>query len=191
MKRGEFYLCLDFLDKNHAELEKMNRQKRGRPFAYADSFIHFTAFLLVAFSLEYRQTEGVLRALSKHIPKLDSADYTTLWRRSTKLSFSIPKAMKDPSRVVIVDGTGIKTTNRGDWRSVFYERRKNWLKVNITIDENTGELLGIDIAPGPQHDSKSFEKIVQDVPMSVLKGDGAFGKKAYSCQDNGINLSSK
>ncbi|KYC50104.1 MAG: Transposase DDE domain protein [Candidatus Methanofastidiosum methylothiophilum] len=60
---------------------------------------------------------------------------------------------------------------------MFYERRKNWLKVNIAIDENTGELLGIDIAPGPQHDSKSFEKIVQDVPMSVLKGDGAFDKK--------------
>lgn len=188
VKRGEFYLSLDFLDKNHAELEKMNYNKRGRPFAYADSFIRFTAFLRVAFSLEYRQTEGVLRALSKYIPQIDCADYTTLWRRSTKLTFSLPEAIKDPSRVVIVDGTGIKTTNRGDWRSVFYERRKNWLKVNIAIDENTGELLGIDIAPGPQHDSKSFEKIVQDVPMSVLKGDGAFDKKSIFnyCRDNGI-----
>lgn len=177
VKRGEFYLCLDFLDNNHAELLKMNKQKRGRPFAYADSFIHFTAFLRVAFSLEYMQTEGVLRALSKHIPKIDCADYTTLWRRSTKLTLSIPKAAKDPNRVVIVDGTGIKTTNRGDWRSVFYERRKNWLKVNIAIDENTGDLLGIDIAEGPQHDSKSFENVVGGVPMSVLKGDGAFDKK--------------
>ena len=155
----------------------MNRQKRGRSFAYADSFIRFTAFLRVAFSLEYRQTEGVLRVLSKHIPKIDSADYTTLWRCSTKLTLSIPKAVNNPNRVVIVDGTGIKTTNRGDWRSVFYERRKNWLKVNIAIDENTGELLGIDIAPSLQHDSKSFENVVCGVPMSVLKGDGAFDKK--------------
>lgn len=178
VKRGEFYLCLDFLDKNHAELEKMNSNKRGRPFAYADSFIRFTAFLRAAFSLEYRQTEGVLRALSKYVPQIECADYTTLWRRSASLSFSMPKAMKDPGRIVIVDGTGIKTTNRGDWRSVFYERRKNWLKVNIAIDENTGELLGIDIAPGPQHDSKSFEKVVSEVPMSVLKADGAFDKKS-------------
>lgn len=87
-----------------------------------------------------------------------------------------------------MDGTGIKTTNRGDWRSVFYERKKNWLKVNIAIDENTGELLEIDIAPGPQQDRKSFEKIVQDVPMLVLKGNVAFDKKSifnYS-RDNGI-----
>jgi len=188
VKRGEFYLCLDFLDKNHAELEQMNSKKCGRPFAYADSFIRFTAFLRVAFSLEYRQTEGVLRALSKYVPQIDCADYTTLWRRSIKLNFTMPKVIKDPSRVVIVDGTGIKTTNRGDWRSVFYERRKNWLKVNIAIDENTGELLGIDIASGPQHDSKSFEKIVQDVSMSVLKGDGAFDKKSIFnyCDKNKI-----
>jgi len=188
VKRGEFYLCLDFLGDNHAELLKMNKQKLGRPFAYADSFIRFTAFLRVAFSLEYRQTEGVLRALSKHIPKLDCADYTTLWRRSTKLTLNMPESTKDPDRVVIIDGTGIKTTNRGDWRSVFYERRKNWLKVNIAIDEKTGELLGIDIAPRPQHDSKSFENVIRDVSMSVLKGDGAFDKKSIFnyCHDNGI-----
>ena len=84
------------------ELDRMNRDKRGRPYTYTDSVIKFTVFLRVAFSLEYRQTEGVLRALSKHISKLDSADYTTLWRSSPKLSFSTPKAIKDPSRVIIV-----------------------------------------------------------------------------------------
>jgi len=47
------------------ELNQMNRNKRGRPYAYTDSFIKFTAFLKTAFGLEYRQTEGVLRALSK------------------------------------------------------------------------------------------------------------------------------
>jgi len=188
VKRGEFYLCLDFLDKNHGELVKMNRQKRGRPFTYSDSFIQFTAFLRVAFSLEYRQTEGVLRALSKHIPKMESADYTTLWRRSTKLRLIIPKAAKDPKRTVIVDGTGIKTTNRSDWRSFLYKRRKTWLKVNIAIDQNTGELLGIDIAEGQKHDSKAFESIVRDVPMSTLRGDGAFDKKSIFnyCDKNNI-----
>jgi hypothetical protein len=188
VKRGEFYLCIDFLDNDHKELVKMNRQKRGRPFAYSDSFIQFTAFLRVAFSLEYRQTEGVLRALCRHISKMECADYTTLWRRSTKLKLTIPKAAKDPKRTVIVDGTGIKTTNRSDWRSFLYKRRKTWLKVNIAIDENTGELLGIDIAEGQKHDSKAFESIVGDVPMSTLRGDGAFDKKSIFnyCDKNNI-----
>ena len=85
VKRGEFYLSLDFVKNWNYHLAKMNRGKHGRPFLYPEPFIQWMAFL----QMPYRQMEGFSRKLSTFIPNLRSADYTTLFRRIQRLDLSL------------------------------------------------------------------------------------------------------
>ncbi len=90
IKRGEFYLSLDFINSWDTELERMNQGKRGRPFNYPEAFIQFAAMASIFFHLPYRQLEGFINQLSRYIPGLRSADYTTLWHRISKLDLFLP-----------------------------------------------------------------------------------------------------
>lgn len=188
VKRGEFYLNLDFLDKNQGELMKMNRNKRGRPYAYTDSFIMFTAFLKTAFGLEYRQTEGVLRALSKYVPGIRAADYTTLWVRFSRIKFELPEALDDPQRVVAFDGTGVKASNRSEWYQIISGKKRKWVKVMIAVDVRTGEILDIVVAEGASRDNALFKEKGRKIKMKAFMGDGAFDDKEIFdyCDKNNI-----
>lgn len=188
VKRGEFYLNLDFLDKNQGELLKMNRNKRGRPYAYTDSFIMFTAFLKTAFGLEYRQTEGVLRALSKYVPGIRAADYTTLWVRFSKIKFELPEALDDPQRVVAFDGTGVKASNRSEWYQIISGKKRKWVKVMIAVDVRTGEILDIVVAEGASRDNALFKEKGRKIKMKAFMGDGAFDDREIFdyCDKNNI-----
>ena len=70
VRRGEFYLSLEFLDSWDKELKKMNQGKRGRPFEYPEVFVQFSALWYTLFHLPYRQLEGALRKLLSFIPEL-------------------------------------------------------------------------------------------------------------------------
>ncbi len=70
-------------------------------------------FLLIP----YRQVEGFTRKLSLFISGLQSADYTTLFRRIKELDFSLnvdPRILSNDV-IVAVDSTGIRVTNWGEW----------------------------------------------------------------------------
>ncbi len=71
--------------------------------------------------LPYCQLEGFLRMMSIHIKKLKEVvpDFTTIWRwrvERTKINLG-PKIDPENDDIVIavVDSTGIKVTNRGEW----------------------------------------------------------------------------
>jgi hypothetical protein len=93
VKRGEMYLTFDFLDSWGSDLEKLNRGKLGRKFAYPWSFIELLMMIHVIFHLPYRQLEGFLRKLSEPIPEIKPTDYTNIWRRGTQLKLSLPETI--------------------------------------------------------------------------------------------------
>jgi len=86
VRRGEFYLSFDLLDKWDESLDTMNKGKPVRPFEYPITFIEWMARLHLCLHLPYRQMEGFVRKLSEYIPRLRSANYTTA---SAKLYFRI------------------------------------------------------------------------------------------------------
>ncbi|KYK36437.1 MAG: hypothetical protein AYK19_08635 [Theionarchaea archaeon DG-70-1] len=70
---------MNFIEYWDEELEEMNKNKRGSPFEFPQSFIEYTAFLKIVFNLPilwsptpYRQLQGVLRKLSPYITGLKS-----------------------------------------------------------------------------------------------------------------------
>ena len=78
VRRGEFYLSLDFIDQWDELLARMNAGKRGRPFKYPEPFIAWMACVHVFLQMPYRQMEGFARKLATFLPSLRAADYTTL-----------------------------------------------------------------------------------------------------------------
>jgi hypothetical protein len=187
VKRGEFYLLTDFIEYWDKELEEMNKNKRGSPFEFPQSFIDFAAFLKIVFNLPYRQLQGVVKKLATHVPGLKSADYTTLWKRIRATEFELEQleAIDESEGVIVaIDATGMKVTNRGEWMREKWKKRRGWIKVHIIVDVNTKELLGIAITNEKVVDSKEFKNLIEKAEytlngrkIALTLADGAHDNK--------------
>lgn len=68
VKRGEILFAYDFLDSWDSEIERMNENKKGKPFTFPDSFILVIGYIRYSFHLPYRQTEeGIIKATEKSL----------------------------------------------------------------------------------------------------------------------------
>jgi hypothetical protein len=177
--RGEFLFDLDYVNSWDDELVEMNARKRGAPFQFPESFIEWLAVLNQWIS--NRGLQGVTRRFQYYglIPK--EADYTTINIRVNKIdtSFELPK---EGNISVSTDGSGMKMTNRGDYKETKYGTgRKKFLKVTISADPYKRKLLDIDVCIDGEGDSEP------EIAMTHLKnlvangyeierffGDGAF-----------------
>jgi hypothetical protein len=175
VKRGEFYLTMDFIEHWDEELEEMNKNKRGSPFEFPQSFIEFAALLKITFHLTYRTLQGFLKKLSIYVPGLKSAHYTTLWSRIRATKFELEqlesKKSEDESKdvIVVVDATGMKVTNRGEWMREKWKKRRGWIKVHSGVDAETKELLGLEVTDERVSDNKEFETLIEQAEY-ILNG---------------------
>lgn len=177
VKRGWFYLSLDFVEGWDNELKAMNKRKNGRPYRYPRTFIQFCSLIYTYMHLPYRQLEGYLRALSGFVPGLKSADYTTLWERIRKEDLSIP--LPDNDIVVAVDSTGIKVTNRGDWiREKHGTKRRGWIKVHLAVDVETRKPVAFEITNETIADNEMVEPLLNGIKVKDALMDGGYDKKS-------------
>ncbi|MBU7038205.1 MAG: hypothetical protein HXS52_09740 [Theionarchaea archaeon] len=58
VRRGELCLTMDFIEYWNEELQQMNVNKRGSPFAFPQ-FIAYTALTKTVFSVSYRQLKAL------------------------------------------------------------------------------------------------------------------------------------
>lgn len=182
-------MTMDFIQHWNEELEEMNKNKRGSPFEFPQSFIEFAAFLKTVFSLPYRQLQGVLKKLSVYVPGLQSADYTTLWRRIRATEFEIEQLEAESESesedvIVAIDATGMKVTRRGDWIRKKWKVKKGWIKVHIIINVKTKELLGFVVTDERVADSKEFKNLIEQAEytlngrkIALALADGAHDNK--------------
>jgi hypothetical protein len=70
----DILLSLDFIDNYDKELERMNKNKTGRPYQITDNYTRFLAIIRYML-ISYRQLEGFTIALNRLIPKLKPVDY--------------------------------------------------------------------------------------------------------------------
>ena len=177
--RGEFLFDLDFVKSWDKELEEMNKGKRGAPFQFPESFINWLAVLDQWISA--RGLQGVTRKFQKYglIPK--EANYSTISIRINKIdtSFELPK---EGNISVSTDGSGMKMSNRGDYKETKYgDGKKKFLKVTISADPYQKKLLDIDVCIDGEGDSESEiamshleNLIVLGYRIDRFFGDGAF-----------------
>ncbi len=181
--RGEFLFDLDFVKSWNKELETMNKGKRGAPFEFPESFIEWLAVLSQWIS--NRGLQGVTRRFQMYglIPK--EADYSTISIRVNKIdtSFELPK---EGNISVSTDGTGMKMTNRGDYKETKYgDGKKKFLKVTISADPYKKKLLDIDVCVDGEGDSEP-EVAISHLEALIKMGfdiDRFFGDGSFDVHD--------
>jgi hypothetical protein len=142
--RGEFLLDLKWVNSMDKELEKMNKGKRGAPFEFPESLIRLQAVWNQWVS--YRFIEGMTRQLVAVAKLPNYNDYSTANRRVNAMDTNI----KLPTQGFVsaaCDGSGIKLDHAGEYRQNKYRgtKSKKWLRVTITANPYTKELLFCDV----------------------------------------------
>ena len=90
VRRGEILFSYDFLNIWDSELERMNKNKKGKPFEFPDSFILAIGYIRYSFHLPYRQTEGIIKATGKRLPD-SPPSYGHICKRIHKMKIDIKK----------------------------------------------------------------------------------------------------
>ena len=165
VRRGEILFAYDFLDIWDDNLDRMNKNKNGKPYSYPDSFILVIGYMRLYFHLPYRQTEGIIKATGKNLP--DHPSYSQICRRVNKLDIPSNRLDDDDDDEIIIaiDSTGIKVTSRGQWMQEKWniKKKKGYLKIHIAVDINTQEILALEVTDEKAHDGKIMEQLVEQV----------------------------
>lgn len=177
VQRGEILLAVESLSGWQEELEEINLGKNGRPFKYPHSLILFLGTLRVVFSMPYRQLEGFARRLGKLI-SIPAPDYSTLSLRLPKLELdpALGYVPREGEEVVIaIDGTGIKVTNRGEWRS---KKRKGYIKIHVGVDTKTKQVVSLEVTDERTDEGKKLKPLVRKAKRKArvkkVLGDGGY-----------------
>jgi hypothetical protein len=193
IKRGEILFSHDFLDGWGHEIERMNKNKKGKPFTFPNSFILAVGYIRYSFHLPYRQTEGIINATGKRLPS-NSPSYGHICKRINKLNVDIKIGQIDEDddyTIVSIDSTGIKITNRGQWMAEKWKmqnKKKGYLKIHVAVNAKTKEILGLEVTDEKTHDGKILKKLVNHVldssrgPNTIkirsVLADGAYDSNA-------------
>jgi len=172
VRRGEIILDFDVIDNWNYELEKMNKNKKGRKFAYQDSFIKLLGYMKAYFHLPYRQTEGVVREhVSNTLPSIP--DYSNIGRRINRLNIKISDDDKsnlhDDNLVIAIDSTGIKVTNHGEWIRYKWNVKRGYLKIHVAVNIKKKRILSLIVTSEQVHDSQVLPELIEDITIKQNK----------------------
>lgn len=165
----------------------MNKNKKGKPFVFPNSFILVIGYMRYSFHLPYRQTEGIINATGKSLP-VNPPSYGHICKRINKLNVNInDHDRKDDDYIIIAaDSTGIKVTNRGQWMDEKWNvQRKGYLKIHVAVNIKTKEILALDVTDEKVHDGKILTKMVNHVlDNSDRKIESVLADGAYDTNSN-------
>lgn len=185
VRRGEINLDSSVIDEWRDELRKANDGKNGEPYHYPESYIRLLAFIRLVFHLPYRQTQGFVTFLSKHVEGLKVPDYSTIDRRVNKLEISLDDDTLIRSNApvsIAVDASGIKVHNSGDWMRHVWKVKRGYLKIHFAVDIKTKQVVSMDVSSEKVHDGKRLKRLVNRAQESVrvkrVLGDGAYDSRA-------------
>jgi IS5 family transposase len=94
------------------------------------------------FHLPYRQTQGVVIAhASTKVPCIPN--YSTISRRVSRLDIKINERLLGNDIVIVLDSTGIKVANRGEWIRHKWHIRKGYLKIHVAVDIKNKKIISL------------------------------------------------
>ena len=184
VRRGELLLDLDFVNGWGSELEVMNRGKEGAQFCYPDSFIRLLLFMHVYLHLPYRQLEGFIKALSKHVKGLKPPDHSSISWRAGKLPVRLDTALLNSNEPIVlaVDASGIKVSNRSEWIRHKWKVKRGYLKIHIAVDVKRKKILALEVTDEKVADGRMLQPLVEEASKNgkVAKtiGDGAYDTRS-------------
>ncbi len=144
VRRGMFYLDIEWVNSWDNEIIEMNKGKVGAQYQFPESLIKLQAVWLQLVDL--RGVEGITRKVVEmgHIPKYN--DFSTISRRVNAMSTNLE--LPDCKEIhVSTDLSGMKMNMSGEYfHSMYGKVRKKFIKVTISADPFTKDLLALDVS---------------------------------------------
>ena len=108
-------------------------------------------------------------------------DHTTLSRRSQtlkELQEQLKKVQKKESIHILIDSTGLKIYGAGEWEEAKHGKgkRKGWMKLHLSIDENSKEIEASTLTDHLTSDASQVRPLLDKVDAEIgdVKADGAY-----------------
>lgn len=160
--------------------------RRGASQLYSDTAIATVATLKSVFHLAGRQAQGFVESVFQlmDIP-LPVPDHSTVSRRLSALSISMPVQWQSGARHVVVDSTGVKVYGEGEWKARQHgvSKRRTWRKLHLGVDESTGEIMVAEVTTNDFHDSEILPSLLEGITSDIaqVSGDGAYD--TFACHE--------
>jgi len=183
VRRGEILLDLGIMKGWKRELADMNKGKEGASYEYPGSFIRLLAFVHVYLRLPYRQLEGFVRMLSRHVDGLKAPDYSSMAWRIQRLDVKLDEDLAESNEPVIValDASGIKVTNRGEWIRHKWKVKRGYLKIHIAVDVKRKRILALEVTKEKVADGRRLKSLIKkaskQAKIAKALGDGGYDSK--------------
>ena len=159
----------------------------GAPFQYSDNYIQFLAFLKIGFKIPYCTVQGIIRGSSEYVRRIEEIHFTHIRRRIIKIKPSVENLdfEDDHPITLIVDASGLTISKKGNyiedkWKR---EKKKEFVKLHISVDEKSKKVVSFRITKGDVHDTKKFGPLVKEA-ASKYDIDKVYGDKAYDNRNN-------
>lgn len=182
VRRGEIILDFDVIDSWDNELDNMNDGKEGACYRYPNSFVQLLGYMRAYFHLPYRQTEGVVRVYTGSKVR-STPDYSTINRRVNKLDIRINKRIGNDI-VIVLDSTGIKVTNRGEWLPHKWNIRKGYLKIHVAVDVKKKKIVSLEVTTEEVYDGMMLRKLIENAAAENNNVKRVIADGAYDSKEN-------
>ena len=140
--------------------------KRGRKSDYSDGAIQTCLTVKVLFGMALRPTTGFVESLFR-LMGLDWAvpDFSTLRRRQKTLKVAIPYRGSQGPLHLLIDSTGIKVEDEGEWsaRKLGGTKGRVLRKIHIGIDEQTLEIRAAEFTTSDVGDAPMLPALLDQI----------------------------
>lgn len=156
--------------------------KRGASQTYSDIAIETVVTIKSIYGLAGRQAVGFVTSIFELMGvKLAVPEHSTLSRRLGKLAVTLPVVPKTGARHVVVDATGIKIYGEGEWKTRQHgvSKRRTWRKLHLAVDEQTGEILAVEVTLNDKKDGQVLGKLMDQIDEDIdqVSADGAYDSR--------------
>ena len=193
-ERGDIVVYIsDAALRNADEITKMNEKKVGRPFRFGNLLILGAYGIKCLTRFGYRQIRGLIRGISNRLGYGIVPNFRTIWWRIDKLAksnFIIKRVTRGGKIAVVIDSTGLKNVNDGEYRTNVYDKRKEWTKFHIVVEKSTGKFANVGITRKNIMDVNMLIPMVDPIKNDVneLDTDGGYdsNENFEYCEENNI-----
>ncbi len=174
----------------------MNKDKVGKPYSFSNTLIIAAFAIKCVFKIGYREAAGNVKDFLESISVKLYPDFRTVqWRISQMKRDGIKFMMQLRGKSelkVIIDASGVKSKNDGEYRTVKYGKIKVWEEIHVAIDRTTHKILNMDITKNDIKDTEEFIPLIKPIikmnQVDTVTTDGGYDSEQNFeyCDDNNI-----
>jgi hypothetical protein len=153
--------------KQEVDLSTMNHKKVGKPYSFSNMLIIAAFAIKSVFKLGYREAAGNVKDFLDSISVKLHPDFRTIqWRVSQMERDGIKLMIRQKGKSnlkVIIDMSGVKSENDGEYRTVKYGKIKVWQEIHIAIDGETHKILNMEVTENDVKDTEEFIPLLKPI----------------------------